>query len=203
VEITLWSEFVEVVRAHPGQTLQLEVQRGEKMLTIALVPQSTVESGKSVGKIGAAPQVDMSEWQSLLVDVNYAPPEAMARSLRKTWETSVITLKMLGKMVLGEVSMKNLSGPITIADYAGQSAAMGIAAYLGFLALISISLGVLNLLPIPLLDGGHLLYYVAELIKGSPVSDQAWEFGQKIGIALLGTLMVFAIYNDVNRLVSG
>ncbi len=201
--ISLWSEFVDVVRAHPGQTLQIEVQRGDKILAIALVPQPTDDSGKTVGKIGAAPQVDLSEWQSLLVDVNYAPPEAMARSLRKTWETSVITLKMLGKMVLGEVSMKNLSGPITIADYAGQSAAMGIAAYLGFLALISISLGVLNMLPVPLLDGGHLLYYVAELIKGSPVSDQAWDFGQKIGIALLGTLMVFAIYNDVNRLVSG
>jgi len=201
--INLWSEFVEVVRAHPGQTLQLEVQRGDKMLSIVVVPQSIVESGKSIGKIGAAPQVDLARWKSLLVDVNYGPFEAMARSLRKTWETSVITLKMLGKMVLGEVSMKNLSGPITIADYAGQSAAMGVAAYLGFLALISISLGVLNLLPIPLLDGGHLLYYVAELIKGSPVSDQAWEFGQKIGIALLGTLMVFAVYNDVNRLVSG
>jgi regulator of sigma E protease len=201
--ITLWSEFVDVVRSHPGQSMQLEVQRGDMTLNIAVVPQSVVEAGTTVGKIGAAPQVDLAEWRSLLVDVNYNPAEALARSIRKTWETSTITLKMLGKMVLGEVSMKNLSGPITIADYAGQSAVMGIAAYLGFLSLISISLGVLNLLPIPLLDGGHLLYYVAELVKGSPVSEQAWEFGQKIGIALLGTLMVFAIYNDVNRLVSG
>jgi len=177
-----------------------------------VVPQAIVESDpknsgpgarKTVGKIGAAPQVDRAEWQAMLVEVSYPPAEALALSMRKTWETSVISLKMLGKMVLGEVSMKNLSGPITIADYAGQSAAMGVAAYLGFLALISISLGVLNLLPIPLLDGGHLLYYVAELVKGSPVSEQAWEFGQKIGIALLGTLMVFAVYNDINRLVSG
>jgi len=203
VAISLWSEFVEVVRAHPGQALQLGVQRRDLTLNISVVPQSVDESGIPIGKIGAAPQVDMAEWQSLMVDVNYALPEALARSLHKTWETSVITLKMLGKMVMGEVSMKNLSGPITIADYAGQSAAMGFAAYLGFLALISISLGVLNLLPIPLLDGGHLLYYVAELIKGSPVSELAWEFGQKIGIAMLGTLMVFAIYNDINRLVSG
>jgi regulator of sigma E protease len=99
--------------------------------------------------------------------------------------------------------MKNLSGPITIADFAGQSAQMGLVAYLGFLALVSVSLGVLNLLPVPLLDGGHLLYYVAELIKGSPVSERAWEVGQKIGIAMLGTLMVFALYNDVNRLIPG
>jgi len=147
--------------------------------------------------------VDNAAWQAVLTEVSYGPFEAFERSLRKTWETSAVTLKMLGKMVLGEVSMKNLSGPITIADYAGQSAAMGVAAYLGFLALISISLGVLNLLPIPLLDGGHLLYYVAELVKGSPVSEQAWEIGQKIGIALLGMLMVFAIYNDINRLISG
>jgi regulator of sigma E protease len=198
-----WSEVVEVVRAHPGQTLQLEIRRGEMTLNITVVPQAVVESGKTVGRIGAAPQVDRAEWQAMLVEVSYPPAEALALSIRKTWETSVISLKMLGKMVLGEVSMKNLSGPITIADYAGQSAAMGVAAYLGFLALISISLGVLNLLPIPLLDGGHLLYYVAELVKGSPVSEQAWEIGQKIGIALLGTLMVFAVYNDVNRLVSG
>ena len=198
-----WSEVVEVVRAHPGQTLQLEIQRGEMTLNIAVVPQSVVESGKTIGKIGAAPQVDRAQRQAMLVEVSYAPAEALGRSLRKTWEISIISLKMMGKMVLGEVSVKNISGPITIADYAGQSAAMGVAAYLGFLALISISLGVLNLLPIPLLDGGHLLYYVAELVKGSPISEQAWEFGQKIGIALLGTLMVFAVYNDINRLVSG
>jgi len=207
-----WDELVEMIRTHPGQTVRLDIQRGEMTSSIELVPQAVAESGpknsgpgtrKTVGRIGAAPQVDNAAWQAVLTEVSYGPFEAFERSLRKTWETSAVTLKMLGKMVLGEVSMKNLSGPITIADYAGQSAAMGVAAYLGFLALISISLGVLNLLPIPLLDGGHLLYYVAELVKGSPVSEQAWEIGQKIGIALLGMLMVFAIYNDINRLISG
>jgi regulator of sigma E protease len=110
---------------------------------------------------------------------------------------------MLGKMIIGEVSLKNLSGPITIADYAGQTAQSGWVAYLLFLALISISLGVLNLLPIPLLDGGHLMYYIVEILKGSPVSDRAVEIGQHVGVALLFTLMVFAIYNDINRLISG
>lgn len=203
VAMQRWSELVEMIRAHPGQTVRLDIQRGEMTSSIALEPQGVAESGKTVGKIGAAPQVDSAAWQAMLTEVSYGPVEAFSQSLRKTWETSAITLKMLGKMVLGEVSIKNLSGPITIADYAGQSAETGVAAYLSFLALISISLGVLNLLPIPLLDGGHLLYYVAELVKGSPVSEQAWEIGQKIGIALLGTLMVFAIYNDINRLISG
>ncbi len=198
-----WLEVVEMVRTHPGQTVQLDIRRGEKTLSIAVVPQAVTEAGKTTGKIGAAPQVDNAAWQAMLTEVTYGPYEALARSLRKTWETSAISLKMMGKMLMGEISIKNLSGPITIADYAGQSAEMGVAAYLGFLALISISLGVLNLLPIPLLDGGHLLYYVAELVKGSPISEQAWEIGQKIGIALLGTLMVFAMYNDINRLISG
>ncbi len=135
--------------------------------------------------------------------MRYAPLAALGQALRKTWEISVLSLKMLGKMVLGEMSLKNLSGPITIADYAGQSAHMGVAAYLSFLALISISLGVLNLLPIPLLDGGHLLYYTVEMIKGSPVSEKAWEAGQKVGIALLITLMVVALYNDFSRLILG
>ncbi len=203
VAMQRWSEVVEVVRAHPGQTVQLVVRRGEMTISITVVPLAVVESRKTVGKIGAAPKIDQAAWQALFTEVSYGPLEALVQSLRKTWETSVISLKMLGKMVSGEVSVKNLSGPITIADYAGQSAAMGAVAYLGFLALISISLGVLNLLPIPLLDGGHLLYYVAELVKGSPVSELAWEIGQKIGIALLGSLMVFALYNDINRLISG
>jgi regulator of sigma E protease len=202
-EMHHWMDLVEMIRAHPAQTVLLDVQRGTSTLHITVVPQVVAESGKSVGKIGAGPEVDDAKWKAMFTEVSYSPLKAMTQSLRKTWETSAISLEMMGKMVMGEVSMKNLSGPITIADYAGQSAKMGVVAYLSFLALISISLGVLNLLPIPLLDGGHLLYYVAELVKGSPVSERSWEFGQKIGIALLGTLMVFAIYNDINRFVSG
>lgn len=198
-----WLEVVEVIRAHPALALQFDIQRGEMTLSITVVPDSVVESGETVGKIGAGPRIDKAEWEAMFTEVSYGPAEALAQSLGKTWETSIITLKMFGKMLIGEVSMKNLSGPITIADYAGQSAAMGAVAYLGFLALISISLGVLNLLPIPILDGGHLLYYAAEFIKGSPVSERAWEIGQNIGIALLGTLMVFAVFNDISRLVSG
>ena len=163
-----WSELVEVVRAHPGQAVQLDIRRGDVGLSLSVVPQAVDEGGKPVGKIGAAPQLDKAEREAMLTEVSYGPVDAFGQALRKTWETSVVSLKMLGKMVLGEVSMKNLSGPI-----------------------------------IPLLDGGHLLYYAAELAKGSPVSERAWELGQKIGIALLGTLMVFAIYNDITRLISG
>jgi regulator of sigma E protease len=198
-----WMDAVEVIRAHPGQAIKFDIQRGDTMLTLSIVPQPVDEAGKTVGKIGAGPKVDEAEWNKMFTEVSYGPLDAMRQSLRKTWETSEISLKMMGKMIMGEVSVKNLSGPITIADYAGQSAKMGVIAYLSFLALISISLGVLNLLPIPLLDGGHLLYYVVELVKRSPVPEQYWEIGQKIGIALLGTLMVFAIYNDINRFISG
>ncbi|MBI5429012.1 MAG: RIP metalloprotease RseP [Nitrosomonadales bacterium] len=203
VTMQRWMDVVEAIRAHPGQSIQFDIQRGDMTLELSLIPRSDMESGKAVGKIGAGPKVDEAEWKKMYTEVSYGPLDALRQSLRKTWETTVISLKMLVKMVMGEVSMKNLSGPITIADYAGQSAAMGMVAYFGFLALISISLGVLNLLPVPVLDGGHLLYYAAELVKGSPVSERAWEIGQNIGIALLGTLMVFAVYNDINRLVAG
>ena len=203
VAIKHWMDLVDTIRAHPSKTVLLDVQRGATTLQIRVVPQAVEESGKTIGRIGAGPEVDDAAWRAMLIEVSYSPLEALTQSLRKTWETSAISLDMMGKMVMGEVSVKNISGPITIADYAGQSAKMGAVAYLSFLALISISLGVLNLLPIPLLDGGHLLYYVIEFVKGSPVSETSWEFGQKIGIALLGTLMVFAIYNDLNRFVSG
>ena len=203
VPLKTWSDLVDVVRTHPGRAVRFDIQRGEMTLSLSVTPQAVAESGKMVGRIGAGPKFDQKAWQAMLTTVSYGPLDAFKRSLQKTWETSAISLEMLGKMVTGEVSVKNLSGPVTIADYAGQSAHMGMIAYLGFLALISISLGVLNLLPVPLLDGGHLLYYVAELIKGSPVSERAWENGQKIGIALLGTLMVLAFYNDINRLISG
>ena len=134
--------------------------------------------------------------------VRYGFFAAGAKAVGETWDKSVFSLVMLGKMLTGEVSWRNLSGPVTIADFAGQSARMGWAHYIKFLALISISLGVLNLMPVPVLDGGHLLYYVIEIIKGGPVSERAMEIGQQIGMALLAALMAFAFYNDINRLVA-
>ena len=135
--------------------------------------------------------------------MRYGPLAALGQAVVKTWEISVLSLQMLGKMITGEVSLKNLSGPITIADYAGQSAQMGWLYYLRFIALISISLGVLNLLPVPVLDGGHLMYYIVEIIKGRPVSERALEIGQRIGMVVLFSLMAFALYNDIHRLVGG
>ncbi len=194
-----WKDLVELVRGHPGQLLKLEIERNGTLRVLNLTPEATSEANITVGKIGAAPYVDRREFDALLTIVRYAPFAAFGHAVRKTWEISKVSLKTLGKMVIGEMSLKNLSGPITIADYAGQSAQMGMVAYLNFLALISISLGVLNLLPIPLLDGGHLLYYMAELIKGSPISEEAWGAGQKIGIVLLVTLMALALFNDFSR----
>ena len=202
--IKRWDEVVELVRAHPGKTLNVEVKRDGKVLPpVAVTPSTVQEGGRDVGKIGAAPLIDRSMMSGLTTVVRYGAVESLARAFDKTWDTSVFTLKMLGKMIVGEVSLRNLSGPITIADYAGQTAQSGWVAYLLFLALISISLGVLNLLPIPLLDGGHLMYYIVEILKGSPVSERAMEIGQQVGVALLFTLMAFALYNDINRLISG
>ena len=139
----------------------------------------------------------------MLIRVQHGPLESLGRALAKTADIALFSLRMLGKMLLGEVSWRNLSGPVTIADFAGQSAQMGWVSYLTFLALISISLGVLNLLPIPLLDGGHLMYYAIEIIKGRPVSERAMELGQRVGLALLLVMMAFAFYNDLNRLLTG
>ena len=201
--ITRWTELVDMVRSHPGSTLHLEIERNGNLLAIDITPETANENGKQVGRIGAGPYLDKLAFEAQLTEVRYAPPAALKQAVRRSWETAAVSLKVMGKMVVGEISLKNLSGPITIADFAGQSAKLGVASYLDFLALISISLGVLNLLPIPLLDGGHLLYYMVELIKGSPVSEKAWEAGQNVGIALLVTLMAFALYNDISRLILG
>jgi len=201
--ILLWDDFVAVVRSHPGNLLNIEIERASTVQILSVTPDSISESGKKIGRIGASPLIDRAAYDKLLTEVHYSPIKAISESLRKTWETSSVSIKMMWKMILGQVSLKNLSGPISIADYAGQSAHMGLGAYLDFLALISISLGVLNLLPIPLLDGGHLLYYTAELIKGSPVSEKIWAAGQNIGIALLATMMAFAFYNDISRRILG
>ncbi|SDY07604.1 RIP metalloprotease RseP [Nitrosomonas sp. Nm58] len=202
-DILSWEEFVKEIRASPGQLLILEILRDGKTMDISVTPDKAIEGNTEIGKIGVAPKIDRAAIDKFLVNVSYPAGTALLKAFDKTWEMTIFTFRMLGKMVVGEVSWKNMSGPITIADYAGQSAQMGIIAYLGFLALISVSLAVLNLLPIPVLDGGHLMYYVIEIIRGSPLPERAMVIGQQIGMAMLFTLMVIAIYNDIYRLISG
>jgi regulator of sigma E protease len=198
-----WDDWVQWVRQSPQKPLKVTILRGSEELSLDITPSAVGENGKTIGRVGASPLIDREMLKSLITEVHYPPHKAFVKAMAKTWDTSVFSLKMLFRMVAGQVSWKNISGPITIADYAGQSAHMGWVAYLSFLALISISLGVLNLLPVPLLDGGHLLYYMAEIIKGSPLSEKTMEVGQQIGIAILLTLMLFAFYNDINRLITG
>ena len=201
--IASWNELVQAVRSHAGRELHLSYRRGDERRELSLVPEAVQQDGSTVGRIGAAARLDPRALEELVTVVRYGAGSALAKAAQKTWDTSVFSLEMLGRMLIGQVSWKNLSGPVTIADYAGQSAQLGLISYLSFLALISISLGVLNLLPIPLLDGGHLMYYTVEIFKGSPVSDRMMEIGQKLGLTLLLVLMAFAFYNDINRLISG
>ena len=198
-----WREVVTKVRANPGHVLRIEFQRGEQTLQVEAIPASAQDGNQRVGRIGAVVKDDPAMYAMLFATIHYDPLQALNKAARQTWETASFTLKMMGRMLVGELSWHNLSGPVTIADYAGKSASMGWKPYLGFIALISISLGVLNLLPIPILDGGHLLYYIVELFKGSPLSERVMEIGQQIGLTLLLMLMAFAFYNDINRLVSG
>lgn len=198
-----WRELVETVRASPGKAIQLRLRRGDVETLVQVVPTQEMEQGTAVGRIGVGSAgLSAAERQRLVITVRYPVPEALFQASRLTWETSIFSLKMMGRMVTGSVSWKNLSGPVTIADYAGQSARMGWTAYLKFLALISISLGVLNLLPIPLLDGGHLLYHTAEALRGKPLPDRVVELSQRLGLGVLAMLMVFALFNDISRLFS-
>ena len=198
-----WGQLVAIVRTHGGKPLELHIVRGAVTTTIAATPEPVAENGAQIGKLGIGPKVDAAAMARYVTQVSFGPVDAIGEAFAKTWEASAFTVRMMGKMVTGQLSVRNLSGPLTIADYAGQSAQLGWVAYLGFLAIISISLGVLNLMPVPLLDGGHLMYYFVEVIKGKPLSDRILDIGQRVGVVVLFGLMAFAIYNDIYRLFGG
>jgi regulator of sigma E protease len=194
VQIADKIQLQEIVRAAPGKNLQITVRRNDKDLTFAVIPDTVKENGRTFGAIRvvlpAAPEMTLAR---------ETPIDAAQKAVRQTWETSILQLKMIGKMIIGELSWKNITGPITIADYAGQTAKVGVISYLSFIAFISISLGVMNLLPIPVLDGGLLLYYSLEVLTGRPVSARFGEIAQRAGIGILMTLMIVAVFNDIAR----
>ncbi|MFA5494574.1 MAG: sigma E protease regulator RseP [Porticoccaceae bacterium] len=200
VAIASWVDWVEHVRARAEQPLAIDVARGDETLALHVTPRAVVQAdGSQIGQVGMT--VKLPEWpQDMLRAIEYGPLEALGAAAGRTWKTTVLVLDSIKKMVTGLISPKHLSGPITIAKVAGASAQHGLASYLGFLALLSVSLGVLNLLPVPVLDGGHLLYYVIEAVKGSPVSDRIQMAGYRVGLFMVLGLMVLALYNDVMRL---
>ena len=202
--IATWADFTTAVSSSPGRVLAIEIERAGRRFELRATPDVSNDGEARRGRLGdEAPDELKREFERMTTTVRYGPVAAIGKAAHKVYDLSVFSVKMLGRMIVGDVSWKNLSGPITIADYAGQSAQLGWITWLGFLALVSVSLGVLNLLPIPLLDGGHLVYYFAEIVTGSPVSERTMEIGQRFGLALLLGLTFFAFYNDLNRLFTG
>lgn len=191
------SDFVALVHQSPEKALQLSVQRGNEVLQIVATPQAVEQDGQKIGRL----KVGLDSVAEVGV-LSFSIVESIQKGAHKTWETSINSFKMLGKMLTGEVSLKNISGPITIADYAGKTSRTSMISYIGFIALISISLGVMNLLPIPVLDGGHLLYYALEVLFGKPIPKHYGELAQRIGIAVLVCLMAVAFFNDIVRQLS-
>lgn len=198
--VKTWQDMVKTVSAQPDVSLHLRVERNGVTQEFSVTPQPVESAGQRIGRIGVGVRIPELP-ADMRVMVRHAPLSALAEGVETTWHMSALTLKMLVKMLKLEVSTKTISGPLTIAQYAGASAQIGLDRFVMFLAVVSISLGVLNLLPIPVLDGGHLLIYLIEGIQGKPLSETALHWGQQIGIALLIALMALAFYNDFMRIL--
>ena len=197
--ITSINRFVERISRSVDQAVVLQVQRGSEQLSVEVRPQVVNRDGQSVGQLGVQLASRGQYPPELIRTTQYSPAGALARGVKETFDTSVFIVKSIGKLLVGDLSAKNLSGPITIAQVAGDSGKSGVDNFIRFVAMFSIMLGVMNLLPVPVLDGGHLMYHVIEVIKGSPVSDRIQIMGYKVGLALVMSLMVVATYNDIAR----
>jgi regulator of sigma E protease len=204
VAVNRFQQLHEAFSSRGGQVVQLEVQRGEERLPISVIPGPLQNGGAHYVGIGAQPAqiaADGKLWQDLQVREQYDPVAALQASLRKTWDMTTLVVGFLYRMVLGDISIKNVSGPINTAQVAGYSVSIGLSAFLSFVAFVSLNLGIVNLLPVPLLDGGQILYGLVELVKGSPLSERAQALGTQIGLTLLVLLMGLAFYNDLARLI--
>ncbi|MGB1310045.1 MAG: RIP metalloprotease RseP [Leucothrix sp.] len=202
--ITSARAFSTFISEHAEKVVNLGILRGEETLELAVTPKPSQRDGKTIGLIGvglAYKYTDAGK-DKLFFTRHASLGEALKMGAVETWDLSLMTLRVMGRLITGQASIKNISGPITIANYAGKSAVVGFSVFMSFLAIVSLSLGVLNLLPVPMLDGGHLMYYLIEIVKGSPVSEKFEAAGMRVGMAMVGVLMVLAIYNDITRLVS-
>ena len=196
-KVIYWQDFTQEIRQNPDKPVAVLVRRNQEDVMLNITPKANKEDGKTIGVIGVAVQ------DSRVTTTYFSVAVALKKAVATTWDTSILSLKLMGKLVTGQLSLKNMSGPVTIANAAGESADRGLKPYIAFLAFISISIGIMNLLPIPVLDGGHFMYYIAELVTGKPVPESILIIGQKIGLFLLGLMMVIAFYNDITRLITG
>ncbi len=198
--VASWSDWVAAIQAAPEQSLRVRVSREGGTTELRVTPARVEVDGETMGRIGAGVDTDQPQIREMSTLVRLGPVEGLASGAARTWEVSILTLRVLGRMVTGEASVKNIAGPVTIAEFAGMTAIIGVTAFLGFLALVSVSLGIINLLPIPVLDGGHLMFNLVEWVKGSAVSERTQMIGQQLGLVAIAGLMLLALYNDFTRL---